>query len=193
MFLVGVPRYTPSPKMEWNVFFHSHDYWQSSFSLKTSKLFSYLFFFQAWEGVYNCFTGSIWNGNNTINVIWCVRHMETFFFPPKSSLFFCSVSGVILPFHIKSNIFPCPPPYLQNSKNWRAAVDLTGRLLTAHGQGYGKAGQPSSHSSDSLQVRCQSLSHHRRWGITFFFLFCSIVLHIPAPQKAPTVRMVRWD
>ncbi|XP_051942639.1 trafficking protein particle complex subunit 12 [Hippocampus zosterae] len=41
---------------------------------------------------------------------------------------------------------------LISSKNWRAAVDLTGRLLTAHGQGYGKAGQPTSHSANSLQL-----------------------------------------
>ncbi|XP_076604202.1 trafficking protein particle complex subunit 12 isoform X2 [Chaetodon auriga] len=41
---------------------------------------------------------------------------------------------------------------LISSKNWRAAVDLTGRLLTTHGQGYGKAGQPTSHSTDSLQL-----------------------------------------
>ncbi|KAF3701534.1 Trafficking protein particle complex subunit 12 Tetratricopeptide repeat protein 15 [Channa argus] len=41
---------------------------------------------------------------------------------------------------------------LVSSKNWRAAVDLTGRLLTAHGQGYGKAGQPTSHTADSLQL-----------------------------------------
>lgn len=40
----------------------------------------------------------------------------------------------------------------QSTKNWRAAVDLTGRLLTAHGQGYGKSGQPSNHNTDSLQV-----------------------------------------
>uniref|UniRef100_A0A8C7Y4I2 Trafficking protein particle complex subunit 12 n=1 Tax=Oryzias sinensis TaxID=183150 RepID=A0A8C7Y4I2_9TELE len=41
---------------------------------------------------------------------------------------------------------------LVSSKNWRAAVDLTGRLLTAHGQGYGKAGQAASHTTDSLQL-----------------------------------------
>lgn len=41
---------------------------------------------------------------------------------------------------------------LISSKNWRAAVDLTGRLLTAHGQGYGKAGQATSHTTDSLQL-----------------------------------------
>ncbi|XP_058470815.1 trafficking protein particle complex subunit 12 [Solea solea] len=41
---------------------------------------------------------------------------------------------------------------LITSKNWRAAVDLTGRLLTAHGQGYGKAGQATSHTTDSLQL-----------------------------------------
>ncbi|XP_045917831.1 trafficking protein particle complex subunit 12 [Micropterus dolomieu] len=41
---------------------------------------------------------------------------------------------------------------LISSKNWRAAVDLTGRLLSAHGQGYGKAGQPTSHTTDSLQL-----------------------------------------
>ncbi|KAM6912123.1 trafficking protein particle complex subunit 12 [Xenentodon cancila] len=41
---------------------------------------------------------------------------------------------------------------LISSKNWRAAVDLTGRLLTAHGQGYGKAGQPTSHTTNSLQL-----------------------------------------
>ncbi|XP_039993362.1 trafficking protein particle complex subunit 12 [Xiphias gladius] len=41
---------------------------------------------------------------------------------------------------------------LVTSKNWRAAVDLTGRLLTAHGQGYGKAGQPTSHTTESLQL-----------------------------------------
>ncbi|KAA0711509.1 Trafficking protein particle complex subunit 12 [Triplophysa tibetana] len=41
---------------------------------------------------------------------------------------------------------------LISTKNWRAAVDLTGRLLTAHGQGYGKSGQPSNHNTDSLQL-----------------------------------------
>lgn len=32
-------------------------------------------------------------------------------------------------------------------------MDLCGRLLTAHGQGYGKSGLPTSHTADSLQVR----------------------------------------
>uniref|UniRef100_A0A8D2KQA8 Trafficking protein particle complex subunit 12 n=1 Tax=Varanus komodoensis TaxID=61221 RepID=A0A8D2KQA8_VARKO len=41
---------------------------------------------------------------------------------------------------------------LISSKNWRAAVDLCGRLLTAHGQGYGKSGIPTSHTTDSLQL-----------------------------------------
>uniref|UniRef100_A0A3Q0R697 Trafficking protein particle complex subunit 12 n=1 Tax=Amphilophus citrinellus TaxID=61819 RepID=A0A3Q0R697_AMPCI len=41
---------------------------------------------------------------------------------------------------------------LISSKNWRAAVDLTGRMLASHGQGYGKAGQPTSHTTDSLQL-----------------------------------------
>ncbi|XP_006882914.1 PREDICTED: trafficking protein particle complex subunit 12 [Elephantulus edwardii] len=41
---------------------------------------------------------------------------------------------------------------LISSKNWRAAVDLSGRLLTAHGQGYGKSGLPTSHTTDSLQL-----------------------------------------
>ncbi|XP_048450248.1 trafficking protein particle complex subunit 12-like, partial [Rhincodon typus] len=40
---------------------------------------------------------------------------------------------------------------LINTKNWRAAVDLCGRLLTAHGQGYGKSGQPTNHTTDSVQ------------------------------------------
>lgn len=57
-------------------------------------------------------------------------------------------------FHILCCVFSL----LQSSKNWRAAVDLTGRLLTAHGQGYGKAGQPTSHTTDSLQVRRQWFS-----------------------------------
>uniref|UniRef100_A0A803W8A4 Trafficking protein particle complex subunit 12 n=1 Tax=Ficedula albicollis TaxID=59894 RepID=A0A803W8A4_FICAL len=41
---------------------------------------------------------------------------------------------------------------LISSKNWRAAVDLCGRLLTAHGQGYKKSGLPASHTTDSLQL-----------------------------------------
>ncbi|XP_036191332.1 trafficking protein particle complex subunit 12 [Myotis myotis] len=41
---------------------------------------------------------------------------------------------------------------LISSRNWRAAVDLCGRLLTAHGQGYGKSGLPTSHTADSLQL-----------------------------------------
>lgn len=32
-------------------------------------------------------------------------------------------------------------------------MDLCGRLLTAHGQGYGKSGLPTSHTADSLQVQ----------------------------------------
>ncbi|XP_069742295.1 trafficking protein particle complex subunit 12 isoform X3 [Narcine bancroftii] len=41
---------------------------------------------------------------------------------------------------------------LIKTKNWRAAVDLCGRLLTAHGQGYGKSGQPTNHTTDSVQL-----------------------------------------
>ncbi|KAL6047220.1 hypothetical protein STEG23_021905, partial [Scotinomys teguina] len=41
---------------------------------------------------------------------------------------------------------------LISCRNWRAAVDLCGRLLTAHGQGYGKNGLPTSHTTDSLQL-----------------------------------------
>ncbi|XP_047599719.1 trafficking protein particle complex subunit 12 isoform X3 [Lutra lutra] len=41
---------------------------------------------------------------------------------------------------------------LISSKNWRAAVDLCARLLTAHGQGYGKSGLPTGHTADSLQL-----------------------------------------
>ncbi|KAK9411276.1 trafficking protein particle complex subunit 12 [Crotalus adamanteus] len=41
---------------------------------------------------------------------------------------------------------------LISTKNWRAAVDLCGQLLTAHGQGYGKSGLPTSHTTDSLQI-----------------------------------------
>ncbi|XP_026521079.1 trafficking protein particle complex subunit 12 [Notechis scutatus] len=41
---------------------------------------------------------------------------------------------------------------LISTKNWRAAVDLCGRLLTAHGQGCGKSGLPTSHTTDSLQI-----------------------------------------
>lgn len=59
---------------------------------------------------------------------------------------------------------------LQSCKNWRAAVDLCGRLLTAHGQGYGKSGLPTSHTADSLQV--QALWLVIKWGhgrdVTFY-------------------------
>ncbi|NXO00660.1 TPC12 protein, partial [Rhinopomastus cyanomelas] len=41
---------------------------------------------------------------------------------------------------------------LISTKNWRAAVDLCGRLLTAHGQGYKKSGLPTNHTTDSLQL-----------------------------------------
>ncbi|XP_048209428.1 LOW QUALITY PROTEIN: trafficking protein particle complex subunit 12 [Perognathus longimembris pacificus] len=41
---------------------------------------------------------------------------------------------------------------LISCKSWRAAVDLCGCLLTAHGQGYGKSGLPTSHTTDSLQL-----------------------------------------
>uniref|UniRef100_A0A8C8Z161 Trafficking protein particle complex subunit 12 n=1 Tax=Prolemur simus TaxID=1328070 RepID=A0A8C8Z161_PROSS len=41
---------------------------------------------------------------------------------------------------------------LISCRNWRAAVDLCGRLLAAHGQGYGKSGLPTSHTTDSLQL-----------------------------------------
>uniref|UniRef100_A0A8C4X1C3 Trafficking protein particle complex subunit 12 n=1 Tax=Eptatretus burgeri TaxID=7764 RepID=A0A8C4X1C3_EPTBU len=36
--------------------------------------------------------------------------------------------------------------------NWTAAVELVGRMLSAHGQGYNKCGHPTSHTSDSLQL-----------------------------------------
>ncbi|KAG7225199.1 hypothetical protein INR49_014757, partial [Caranx melampygus] len=58
------------------------------------------------------------------------------------------------------------------SKNWRAAVDLTGRLLTAHGQGYGKAGQPTSHTTDSLQL----------WFVRSMVPFSMRLLHAELPQ-----------
>lgn len=53
---------------------------------------------------------------------------------------------------------------LQSCKNWRAAVDLCGRLLTAHGQGYGKSGLPTSHTADSLQVRLRPPQATVTWG-----------------------------
>uniref|UniRef100_A0A8C7F3W8 Trafficking protein particle complex 12 n=1 Tax=Oncorhynchus kisutch TaxID=8019 RepID=A0A8C7F3W8_ONCKI len=51
-----------------------------------------------------------------------------------------------------SVLSPCLVVLLKHTKNGHAAVDRTGRLLTAHVQGYGKAGQPSSHTTDSLLV-----------------------------------------
>lgn len=48
-------------------------------------------------------------------------------------------------------------------------MDLCGRLLTAHGQGYGKSGLPTSHTADSLQVQPLRLLNHslgcHYWGM----------------------------
>lgn len=57
---------------------------------------------------------------------------------------------------------------MQSSKNWRAAVDLTGRLLTVHGQGYGKAGQPTSHTTEALQVCVLDLFLQRLTDIFYY-------------------------
>lgn len=78
-----------------------------------------------------------------------------------SCIIFCLMSVLLpqLPLPVLCNSYsdlfltPRVSSPLQSSKNWRAAVDLTARMLTAHGQGYGKAGQPTSHTTDSLQVR----------------------------------------
>ena len=51
---------------------------------------------------------------------------------------------------------PPPPSPLQAAGCLRAAVDLTARFLSAHGQGLGQAGQPTVHTHKTLQV-CGSL------------------------------------
>lgn len=67
----------------------------------------------------------------------------------------------------------------QSSKNWRAAVDLCGRLLTAHGQGYKKSGLPASHTTDSLQVCLKVCPCHFFPTVSYWHFFNMIKLPFP--------------
>ena len=47
---------------------------------------------------------------------------------------------------------PFTVPCVQSSENWRAAVDLTSRLLAQCGQGPDRVNNPAPHTPSSLQV-----------------------------------------
>ncbi|KAK4824396.1 hypothetical protein QYF61_014056 [Mycteria americana] len=67
-----------------------------------------------------------------------------------------------------------------SSKNWRAAVDLCGRLLTAHGQGYKKSGLPTNHTTDSLQNNminyCVKLWRSRLGRVMYSMANCLLMM-----------------
>ncbi|ELU03260.1 hypothetical protein CAPTEDRAFT_227366 [Capitella teleta] len=50
---------------------------------------------------------------------------------------------------------------LMNAECWRAAIDLTGVILTQCGQGMGQVGQPSVHSPCSLRVEVKGIRYLR--------------------------------